>query len=85
MKGHEIKNLTDILKAIKGEDVKINISHKLYGDQQIRCIFSPIVNEHIGFNIKGQSIYMDKKGIQKICLENNIYFADDVMEITIRV
>lgn len=72
------------MEIIKGEDAEISIFHKLYGDQKLRCIFSPIVNEKIGFNIKGQEIYINTDKIKTICLKDDICFADEVMKIQIK-
>lgn len=81
----EIKELIKAMQKIKGEDAEISIFHRLYGEQKLRSLFSPIVSEKIGFNIKGQEIYIDKDKIEKICLNNGIYFADDVMEIRVKL
>ena len=80
----EIKELIKVMESIKGDGAEISIVHKLYGDQKLRCIFSPIVSEKIGFNIKGQEIYINRDKIKKVCLADSICFADDVMEINIK-
>ena len=80
-----IRELIKALKKIRGESADISISHKLYGKQKLRCIFSPIINERIGFNINEQSIYIDRQNVQRIYLKDYICFADDVMEIKIEV
>lgn len=80
----EIKELIKAMESIKGDGAEISIVHKLYGDQKLRCNFSPIVSEKIGFNIKGQEIYINRDKIKKICLKDSICFADDVMEINIK-
>ena len=80
----EIKELIKAMESVKGDGAEISIVHKLYGDQKLRCNFSPIISDKIGFNIKGQEIYIDRDKIKKVCLEDSIYFADDVMEISIK-
>lgn len=80
----EIKELIKAMESIKGDGAEISIVHKLYGEQKLRCSFFPIINDKIGFNIKGQEIYIDRNKIEKVCLENSICFADDVMEIRIK-
>lgn len=80
----EIKELIKAMESIKGDGAEISIVHKLYGDQKLRCEFFPLIREKIGFNIKGQEIYIDENKINKVCLEDGIYFADDVMEIHIK-
>ena len=59
----KVSELSIALKKIKGEDAKISISHKLYGDQKLKCIFDPIIDERIGFNVKGQAIYLIKENL----------------------
>ena len=81
----QVRELVKAMEKITGEDAEISIFHKLYGDQKLRSLFSPIINEKIGFNIKGQEIYINKDEIEKISLENDICFADDVMEIQIKL
>lgn len=81
----KLKELISAIQKVKGEDAEISISHKLYGDQKLRCKFSPITNEHIGLNIKGHDIYMDRNKIKNIELGNSIFFSDDVMEIMIKI
>lgn len=81
----EIKELIKVMHEVKGEDAIISIFHKLYGEQKLKCVFNPIVDERIGFNIKNHDIYIEKDKIEKIYLGNDIYFADDVMEIIIKI
>lgn len=73
------------LEKIKGEDAKISISHKLYGDQKLQCIFNPIIDDRIGFNVKGHEIYLIKENLHSFCLEKGISFSDDLMKITIEI
>lgn len=80
----EIKELVKAMEIINGEDAEISIFHKLYGDQKLRCIFSPIVDERIGFNIKGQEIYIDRDKIERFSLRDRICFTDNVMTIEIK-
>ena len=80
----EIKELIKAMESIKGDGAEISIVHKLYGDKKLKCIFYPIIGEKIGFNIKGQELYINRDEINKICLEDSICFADDVMEIHIK-
>ena len=48
----EIEELISAMQKVKGEDAEISISHKLYGEQRLRCVFIPIVDYRIGFNIR---------------------------------
>lgn len=81
----EIKELIEAMETVKGDGAEISIVHKLYGDQKLKCDFFPIINDKIGFNIKGQEIYIKRDKIEKVCLKNGICFADDVMEIKIKL
>lgn len=80
----EIKELIKAMESIKGDGAEISIVHKLYGDQKLKCEFMPLVSEKIGFNVKGQEIYINRDEIKKVCLEDSIYFADDIMEVHIK-
>lgn len=80
----EIKELIRAMEIIRGEDAEISIFHKLYGDQKLRCIFSPMVDEKIGFNIKGQEIYIERDKIERFSLRDGICFTDNVMTIEIK-
>lgn len=83
---NKIKELIGAMQKLKGEDAEISISHKLYGDQKIRCKFSPVItNEYIGFHVKDHNIHRDINKIKNIELGNNIFFSDDVMEIMIKI
>ena len=82
-----INVLEKILKENKGIDAIISISHKLYGPQKIKCkpdyIFD---NEKIGFRVKnGQEIFIYKSDIVDYNIEDGIYFADNIMEIRIKL
>lgn len=81
----EIQELIKAMQGVKMEDAEICIFHKLYGEQKLRCEFFPIVDDRIGFTIKGQDIYIEKDKINKIQLGKEIYFSDDVMEIMIKI
>ena len=84
MKRH-IRELIKAMEKITGEDAEISIFHKLYGDQKLRSLFSPILNERIGFKIKEQEIYVYRDNVKRISLNDGICFADDVMEIQIKL
>ena len=83
---HGIKDLIEVLKKIEGENVWINITHDLYGNQNIKCAFQLYDNEErIGFLAGEQEIYIYKKDICNIGIKGNlIYFADKIMCIKIR-
>lgn len=81
----EIQELIKVMQGVKKEDAEICIFHKLYGEQKLRCEFFPIVDDRIGFTIKGQDIYIEKDKINKIQLGKEICFSDDVMEIMIKI
>ena len=81
----QMRELIKAMEKITGEDAEISIFHKLYGDQKLRSLFSPILNEKIGFKIKEQEIYICRDDVKRISLNNGICFADDVMEIQIKL
>lgn len=86
----EIKGINIIEKALKqhkGEDATISISHKLYGDQKIKCKLDYIFDEvRIGFRVKsGQEIFVCKNNLVNYGTKDGIYFADDLMEIRIKL
>ena len=81
-----IKELTEELKKIEGENVWIHIGNKLYGDQNVKCAFHVVNNEkRLGFLIGEQDIYIEKDQICNIGIKGElIYFADAIMCIKIR-
>ena len=82
-----INMLEKILKENKGLDAIISISHKLYGPQKIKCELDYIFdNERIGFRVKnGQEIFIYKSDIIYYGIKDGIYFADNIMEIDIKL
>ena len=81
----EIQELVKTMQEVKGEDAIISIFHKLYGEQKLKCVLNPIADERVGFNVKDHDIYIEKDKINKIRLGDDIYFADDIMEIIIKI
>jgi hypothetical protein len=81
-----VKEIIEELKKIEGSNVWIHIGNKLYGDQNLKCAFRLLSNEeHIGFLIGEQEIYMDKEKICNIGIKGELlYFADEIMCIKIR-
>lgn len=81
-----MRELIEGLKGIEGENVWINIGHKLYGDQNVKCAFHIMNDEkHLGFSVNGQDIYIEKNKICNIGVKENLYyFSDDVMCLKIR-
>lgn len=81
-----IDNLAKVLSEHTRDDAVISISHKLYGDQKIKCKMDCIVDENrIGFRVKsGQEIYLYKEEIKYIYVSNNVFFSDDVMQVNIQ-
>ena len=81
-----MRELIEELVGIEGKYVLINIGHKLYGDQNVKCAFQLVNSEkHIGFSINEQEIYIDKNKICNIGVKEDLYyFADEVMCLKIR-
>lgn len=86
LRENNIRELIEGLKRIEGEKVWINIGHKLYGDQNVKCAFHIVNNEeHLGFSINNQEIYIDKEKICHVGISDKLYyFADEVMCLKIR-
>ena len=79
--------LEETLKKNNGKDAMISISHKLYGNQKIKCKLDYIFDDgRIGFKaINGQDIFIYKNHIKNYGTKDGIYFADDLMEIRIKL
>lgn len=83
----EIKGLKEELKKNMGASVNIDISHKLYGNQKVRCNLDYIFDkERIGFRLnKEQEVFIYLKDLVGYGVEDGIYFADSVMKISIKL
>ena len=82
-----INILEKALKENNGVDAIISISHKLYGTQKIRCDLNYIFDsERVGFRVKnGQEIFIYKSDMIDYGIKDGIYFADNIMEINIKL
>lgn len=87
MDKRDINTLEEALKGHKGEDAMISISHKLYGDQKIKCSLDYIFDaERIGVRVKsGQELFVYRNDLIDYGVEGDIYIADDLMEIRIKL
>ena len=86
MKTKGINILEEKLREYKGEDAIISISHKLYGGQKLQTKLDYIFDEQrVGFRINKQEIYVYRDEILDYGVKDGIYFADDIMEIKIKV
>jgi hypothetical protein len=81
-----IKIFIDELKKLNGLNVLINIEHKLYGDQSIKCALRVLDDEErLGFVTNGQEIYIYKNEICRFWGNDGLYyFADKIMQIEIK-
>lgn len=79
--------LKEKLRECQGGDAIISISHKLYGDQKIKCKLDYIFDEcRVGFRARsGQEIFVYKNNFFHYGIKDGIYFADDVMEVRIKM
>lgn len=70
-----------------GKDAMISISHKLYGNQKIKCKLNHIFDqERVGFHVaNGQDIFIYRKDLVGYGIRDGIYFADNIMEIKIKL
>jgi hypothetical protein len=81
-----VKEIIEELKKIEGSNVWIHIGNDLYGNQNLKCAFHLLNNEeHLGFLIGEQKIYVEKKNICNVGIKGELlYFADEIMCIKIR-
>lgn len=82
-----INVLEEVLKEYNGKDAIISISHKLYGNQTLKCKLNYIFNEErIGFVVKsGQEIFVYRDNLVDYGTKDGIYFADDLMEVKMKI
>lgn len=86
----EIKGINiieEMLKKYSGKSVVISTSHKLYGGQKLQLKLDYIFDEkRIGFIAKdGQEKFIYRDKIVDYGTKDGIYFADDLMEIKIKL
>lgn len=81
-----IERFIEDLNKINGKRVKIEITHKLYGDQTIEydlCVLND--KGRLGFYINEQEIYLNKGCILEYGINKGMYFwADKVMAVKIQ-
>ena len=84
----EIKGINELKKVLEkhnGEDAVISISHKIYKDEKIKCNPEYFMDDkRMGFRIKpGQEVYIYRDELQNWGIDNEIFFEDDVMRVSI--
>lgn len=78
--------LEEKLRECQEGDAFISISHKLYGSQKLKVKLDYIWDEErIGFRANKQEIYIYKDKLVNYGTKDGIYFADDIMEIRIKM
>jgi len=81
-----IEKFIEELNEINGKHVKIEITHKLYGDQTIEydlCVLND--KGRLGFHVNEQEIYLNKWDILDYGIVKGVYFwADRVMRLEIQ-
>ena len=82
-----INILEEAFNKNNGKDAMISISHKLYGNQKIKCKLDYIFDDkRIGFKVKnGQEVFIYKNDVINYGTKDGIYFADHLMEINIKL
>lgn len=82
-----INVIEEALKKYSGENAIVSISHKLYGAQKIKQKLDYIFDEkRIGFRVKnGQEIFVYTDEVVDYGIKDGIYFADELMEINIKL
>lgn len=75
------------LKEYNGRVAMISTSHKLYGDQKLKCKLDYIFDDNrIGFRVKdGQEKFIYKVDLVDCGIKDGIYFADDLVKIEIKI
>jgi hypothetical protein len=81
-----IEKFIEELNKINGKHVKIDIVHKLYGNQTIECDLCVLNDEgHLGFRINSQEIYLNKGDILNYGVIKGVYFwTSRIMELKIQ-
>lgn len=81
-----IEKFIEELKKINGKRVKIEITHKLYGDQNIEYDLCIINDEgRLGFKIEKHEIYLYKGAILDYGINKGMYFwTNKIMAIKIQ-
>lgn len=81
-----ISILEEKLREYQGKDAVISTFHKLYGEQKLKIQLDYIFDEErIGFKINEQEIFVYRDEVIDYGTKDGIYFADDVMEIRIKM
>ena len=81
-----MKKLKEALKKYNGRDVRIDISHQLYGDQKIKTRLDYVCSDElVGFRIQKQVIGINREKITKADIQDGITFASDIMKIDIKL
>lgn len=81
-----IENFVEELNQINGRRVKIEITHKLYGNQKIKYDLCILNDEgRLGFHINDQEIYLNKTDIVNYGVNKGMYFwSDKIMSLKIQ-
>ena len=82
-----INILEKVFVENNGKDAIVSISHKLYGNQKLKCKLDYIFDEtKIGFKVvNGQEIFIYKNDLISYDIQDGICFADKLMEIKIKL
>lgn len=79
--------IEEALKGHQGADATISISHKLFGNQKIKCKLDCILDgERIGARVMDEhELFIYRKDLVDCGIKDGIYFTDDLMEIKIKL
>ena len=66
-----MREIIEVLNALKGKYVDIYTTHTLFGGQHIKMILDPEVDLGVGFRCNGQVIYIERNDILGYCKEKN--------------
>lgn len=78
--------IENFIEELNGKRVKIEITHKLYGNQIIEYDLCVLNDEgRLGFHINEQEIYINKRDILDYGIKEGAYFwLDKIMRIEIQ-
>ena len=82
-----INIIEEALKRHQGIDATVSISHKLFGNQKIKCNLDCIFDtERIGVRVRdGHELFIYRKDLVDCGIKDGIYFTDNLMEIKIKL
>ena len=75
------------LKLFEGKTVKVNVSHKIYGGQQLKIRnFQPLCSDDkVGFTVEGRELFLYSSEIENVITNKNmLQIVGNIQTITIK-